>query len=227
MGKCKCSDNCSCGKKNDQLERLLKLSLVESSYNLVDDLSEDDDDMPEDFAAPEEEAEGEMSEISPDESEVEPEEIVPDEVSTPEAPIGDDMAMDSQVEPIQSKDEVQDQILKLQLSAMDKMHSALDEIKRSNDDLHKRNMELELQLSSLNKDVEEVREPTNIEKLDSKKNDSHPFYYGLNDMWVNNAFQARMDQDDLGNGIRQLEDGTYVAEFDDLPKLSEKELNDF
>jgi hypothetical protein len=50
-------------------------------------------------------------------------------------------------------------------------------------------------------------------------------YYGLNDMWKGNWFQAR--RDDLGEkGMKQLDDGSYVADFDELPKLTTQEIKD-
>ena len=91
-------------------------------------------------------------------------------------------------------------------------------------------------MATLTQDVEEVREPTNVEKLISKKQDSHPFHYNLADMWNGRDFQARMDYANNGqgnnmgkevdNGIRQLEDGSYIADFDALPKHTDAQIKD-
>lgn len=126
-------------------------------------------------------------------------------------------------EPTMSQDAVdvdkkQTDLLALQLDVMNKLNDKVKEL----DMLF---MNLDSKYQELNKDVEEVKEPTNQEKLMSRKQDSHPFYYNLDDMWQNNWFQARRDQYNE-KGIVKLDNGTYVADFDNLPKLSDREIKD-
>ena len=76
---------------------------------------------------------------------------------------------------------------------------------------------LNSKLEALNTDVEEVREPTNTEKLMSKVNVSYPYYFNLNDFWKGNWFNEKRDKE-TEKGIKELPDGTYVADFDELPQ---------
>lgn len=124
----------------------------------------------------------------------------------------------SPVEPTKSVDEVQNEIIKTSVAAMQKMHNQIDQLTSSIQNIN-------IKLDSLNKDVSAVKEPTNVEKLMARKQDSHPFYYNLNDMWEGNWFQARR-MEDHSRGIVQLEDGSYVADFDTLPKYSDREIKD-
>jgi hypothetical protein len=75
----------------------------------------------------------------------------------------------------------------------------------------------------LNAEVEEVREPTNGEKLMSKKDVSYPFYYNLNDVWKGNWFEKNREEENE-KGIRELPDGTFIADFDDLPEFSKTDI---
>jgi len=115
-------------------------------------------------------------------------------------------------------DKKQTDLLALQLDVMNKLNDKVKEL----DLLF---MNLDSKYKQLNKDVEEVKEPTTQEKLMSRKKDSHPFYYNLNDLWKDNWFEARRDQYNE-NGIVKLDNGTYIADFDNLPKLSDKEIRD-
>jgi hypothetical protein len=118
----------------------------------------------------------------------------------------------------ESTDEIQNDILKMNIDAMRKMQDVMNDLNTTVDSLNAK-------VGHLSKDVEEVREPTNVEKLTRKKEDSHPYYYGLNDMWNGSDFKARLDQ--VGDeAIIKLSDGTYIADFDDLPKHSDKEIVD-
>jgi len=79
----------------------------------------------------------------------------------------------------------------------------------------------------LSADVEEVREPTDSEKLMNKTEVSYPYYFNLNDFWKDNWFDQKRAQNNGINGgdaeqqgMKELPDGTYVADFDDLPQKS-------
>ena len=123
------------------------------------------------------------------------------------------------IEPEQpSVDQIQNDIIKTSVNAMQKMNSELNNLESTINSLNSK-------IDNLSQEVEEVREPTNVEKLMSKKEDSHPFYYNLNDMWDGNSFQARR-QVENSEGMKQTDDGSYVADFDTLPKYTDQEVND-
>jgi len=138
-------------------------------------------------------------------------------------PLMADMSLSAPLEPTMSQDAVdidkkQTDLLALQLDVMNKLNDKVKE-------LHILFANLDTKYQQLNKDVEEVKEPTNQEKLMSRKQDSHPFYYNLNDLWKDNWFEARRDQYNE-KGIVKLDNGTYIADFDNLPKLSDREIRD-
>jgi hypothetical protein len=174
---------------------------------------------------------GEVSEAEGDETPL-PDELPADapEAEAPETPEAQpaetpEVTPQPAPEPAKDKEELEKEVLGHQINAMRKMSDQLDDIKASQ-------QALDAKLSELNTDVEEVREPTNVEKLANKKMDSHPYYYGLNDMWSDNWFQARNDEfsgkepEPEMRGIKKLEDGSYIADFDELPKFTDKEIND-
>lgn len=146
---------------------------------------------------------------------------------TPEEDAGEDIGdtnVDIQTEPEEdltpepqaSKDELQTQALRAQIEAMQKMSQKIDSLENVIKNMGGK-------VSELNADVEEVKEPEPIEKFNQRKKDSHPFYYGLNDMWNGNVFQSKREE--LGeDGIIKLEDGSYIADFDDLPQYSSHEI---
>lgn len=119
-------------------------------------------------------------------------------------------------------DDIQNSIIKHNLAAMEAISNQLSS-------LNAYVQGLDSKISLLNADVEEVREPTNVEKLMKKTEVSHPYNYNLNDMWSNNWFDEKR-RGENERGIRELPDGTFVADFDDLPKQSkidiEKSFND-
>ena len=78
---------------------------------------------------------------------------------------------------------------------------------------------LNAKMDELNADVEEVREPTSGEKLMKQTDVSYPYYFNLNDVWQNNWFEEKRAAEKDG-GIKELPDGTFVADFDDLPQKS-------
>jgi len=145
-------------------------------------------------------------------SPVEPE-PTPDENPTPAN------AVNPTVEPAKpDPNEIQNEIIKQNIEVMKQLNAKIT-------DLEKGIEILKVQSDVLAKDVDEVREPTNVEKLMSKKEDSHPYYYGLNDMWKNNWFQARRDEL-KEKGMKQLPDGSYIADFDQLPQFNNIDIKD-
>jgi hypothetical protein len=135
----------------------------------------------------------------------EPELPAEPEASVPPAP----------VETGPTKDELEKQVLQLQLMAMNKMSFKIEE-------LDAMVSELNCKLDAYAKDVEEVKEPTHIQKFMDRKQDSHPYYYNLNDLWQNNTFNARVDS--ISKGYKESPDGGYVADFDDFQNLSPQEI---
>jgi len=115
-------------------------------------------------------------------------------------------------------DKLQNEIIKHNIEAMKNLQSKLEDLENINNSLNN-------QLSVLNQKVEEVEEPTNAEKLMSQKEVSYPFYFNLNDFWQNNWF----DQQRNGmkeKGIKELPDGTFIADFDDLNTHNDMDIED-
>jgi len=115
-------------------------------------------------------------------------------------------------------DDLQNEIIKHNIAAMRSIHDQLAGLSKNIDAMNAK-------MEELNADVEEVREPTNAEKLMKQSEVSYPYYFNLNDFWQDNWFQQKRN---LGkdSGVRELPDGTYVADFDDLPMSSKKDIED-
>jgi hypothetical protein len=226
----------------DRMKYLFKYALNEASYTLIDGIEEDDNIPEEIWSEP-----SSVSPVSPHNSNVmedeEPqmdneglpvedpamgefpeEEMGAEEEMAVEDPMGGEEMEMSMEEPMPeepappSADEIQNDILKSSISAMQKMNDELNSLESTLGMLNSK-------IDGLNAEVEEVKEPTNVEKLMSRKEDSHPFYYNLNDMWDGNSFQARR-QVENSEGMKQTDDGSYVADFDSLPKYTDQEVND-
>jgi hypothetical protein len=155
-------------------------------------------------------------------------EPAPDEVAPPE--MGGEMAGELEPAPeagvsAPSPDELQNDIIKQNIEVMRQLNDKVQNLESGINQLNMQNSQLMAKNAEMEKEVEEVREPTNVEKLTSRKEDSHPYYYGLNDMWKGNWFQARRDE--LGErGMKQLDDGSYVADFDEMQQFTDQEIND-
>lgn len=215
----------------DRIKFVTNYSINEAKYTLIDNL-EEDDGVPEEIWT-------DPKSVSPvpvqeDEPQMDNEGLPVEEPASVEsemdveAPVADQtgVEMDASVpmeepmpEPEQpSVDQIQNDILKTSVSAMQKMNDQLKSLENTLGSLNHK-------FDNLDKEVEEVREPTNVEKLVARKEDSHPFYMNLDDMWDGNSFQARREVED-SHGIKKLDDGSFVAEFDTLPKYNEQEIKD-
>jgi hypothetical protein len=139
-----------------------------------------------------------------------------------EPPVGDMGAMPP-AEPQQQVDDIQNDIIKHNIAAMQEIDNQLKSLNATVDGLNAK-------LETLGADVEEVREPSNTEKLMSKTNVSYPYYFNLNDFWSGNWFNEQRNKEHE-KGIRELPDGSYIADFDDLPQKSKTDVqnsfNDF
>ena len=120
------------------------------------------------------------------------------------------------VPPQQQVDDIQNDIIKHNTAAMQSINDQLKSLNATVDGLNS-------QLDALSSDVEEVREPTNTEKLMSKKNVSYPYYFNLNDFWNGNWFNEKRNAEQE-KGVRELPDGTFIADFDDLPQQSKTDV---
>ena len=116
--------------------------------------------------------------------------------------------------PAANPDQVQNDVMKLQLDALKKMSEKIEDLGGAVDSLNQR-------MVIYGEEVDKVREPSDMEKFENRKNDSSPYYFNLNDLWDKDNFKARMDQ--FSKGYVKTEDG-YVADFDDLPKLAPHEV---
>ncbi len=146
-------------------------------------------------------------------------------ISTEESPISGQQVVGAGIEmssPEQAEnqvDELQNEIIKHNIEAMKGIH---DELESLNTTIRGLNQKMDL----LNADVEEVREPTNAEKLMNKTKVSYPYYFNLNDFWNGSWFDQKNNVNEMENGIKELPDGTYIADFDDLPQKSKIDVQD-
>jgi len=113
-------------------------------------------------------------------------------------------------------DDIQNEIIKHNIEAMKSIHDKLENL-----DVTIRGLNSKMDV--ITADVEEVREPSNSEKLMNKTNVSYPYYFNLNDFWKGNWFDEKRNQQQE-KGITELPDGTYVADFDDLPQKSKADV---
>lgn len=111
-----------------------------------------------------------------------------------------------------SVDSLQNDLIRMNLNAMVKIHNELDSLNKTVQSLNIENQKLKSQ-------VEEVREPSTEEKLLKRKENSYPYYNNLSDIWKDNWFEKKTVDSEY-NGITKLDDGTYIANFDDLPKTN-------
>ncbi len=128
----------------------------------------------------------------------------------------DPMANPMGAEPENQVDDIQNEIIKHNIEAMKSIHDQLESL---NSTITGLNSKMEV----LAADVQEVREPTNSEKLMNKTNVSYPYYFNLNDFWQGNWFNEKRDSVQE-KGIKELPDGTFVADFDDLPQKSKMDI---
>ena len=103
------------------------------------------------------------SEEQPIEEPEEPE--VPEIPEMPEVPTEDDIIANEK-----NVNELQNDIIKHNIEALKNIHTELENLNSLVNNLNS-------QVQNLDADVEEVREPTNSEKLMSKKNVSYPYYF--------------------------------------------------
>lgn len=136
--------------------------------------------------------------------------------SPPEAEPGADLEEEKSV------NELQNEIIRYNIETLKSIHSQINDLNNSISTLNSR-------FDDLNRDVEEVREPTNVEKLVQQKDVSYPYYFNLNDFWKGNWFERMysnespeemVDGETTEKGVRKLPDGTYVANLEDLPDKS-------
>lgn len=137
-----------------------------------------------------------------------------DNINSDISNLPNDLNQEIQKENPQTKvDNIQNDIIKTNLDAVKNITSQMDILNNVINQLNTK-------LDNLSNDVEEVREPSNGEKLMNRTNVSYPYYLNLNDFWKGNSFDMKMNQN-KNNGMRELPDGTYIADFDDLPKHSD------
>jgi hypothetical protein len=143
----------------------------------------------------------------------------PPPMPTPSAPPMPEPQAAAPMEPMQpTKEELQKQAMELQLDAMKKMASKIDQLEGLVTSLNS-------QLADFSEEVDKVKDPSDVEKFNERKVDSSPYYFNLNDLWNNNTFQARMDTMNT-KGIVKSKDGGYQADFDTMPKMNQFQVKD-
>lgn len=130
----------------------------------------------------------------------------------PAAPMGEP-------NPENQVDDIQNEIIKHNIEAMKGIQDTLMGLNQSIEGLNSK-------MNVLNADVEEVREPTDGEKLMNKTDVSYPYYFNLNDFWQDNWFDQKRVGENTEKGVKELPDGSFVADFDDLPQKSKIDVQD-
>ena len=183
-------------------------------YNLVQEDEEEYDDIP-----------GEGDNTLADAPPTGPLGDEPELPDTPEQdPVDEPQQQEEPIEPEKDVDDIQNEIIKHNIEAMKAIHNQFETLNQTVETLNQK-------LDNLGQEVEEVREPSNSEKLMKQKYVSHPYYNNLSDVWGDNWFDSKYskngqtgggdnkNQKDVGNGIIELPDGTFIADFDDLVKF--------
>jgi hypothetical protein len=137
--------------------------------------------------------------------------------AAPADPMADPMA--APPAPENQVDDLQNEIIKHNIEAM---KGIADQLQGLDSTLIGLNQKMDV----LSADVEEVREPTDSEKLMNKTDVSHPYYFNLNDLWQDNWFEQKREAESGNGGVKELPDGSYVADFDDLPQKSKNDIQD-
>jgi len=123
----------------------------------------------------------------------------------------------------EKEEDIQNELLKLQVSAMKKMSDKISELEEIIGQMN-------ISMNNLKSEVNKVKDPSPMEKLENKWKDSYPFKYTLGDIWDGNVFQGRKDLFDDSSVIKndsvikQTPDGSFEAKFDEMPKISDFEL---
>lgn len=110
-----------------------------------------------------------------------------------------------------SQDDIQNELLKIQVSALEKLSAKFDDIESNLNSLN-------MQMAKYAAEVEEVKEPNPVEKVENRWEDSFPFKYKLNDLWDGNVFQGNQDLYPKED-IKKNDDGTYSATLGDLSQM--------
>ena len=159
-----------------------------------------------------------------EEGEEDNEELVDDEIQQEESPEQTEELPEE--EPISLEDEqpeesseksvdlIQNEIIKSTISTMNMIHGKLKDLENNVNSLNDK-------YGKLQADVDDVKEPTNQEKLESRTQDSYPFYKNLNDVWKTERSNGITSND----GVLKLKDGTYVALYDNLGDLHSGDIN--
>lgn len=137
----------------------------------------------------------------------------------PPVPESGDESIDSIGSPVKSDNQVNDiqnEIIKHNIEAMKSIHDQIESLSTTVQNL-------DTKFQALSSDVEEVREPTDSQKLMNKTNVSYPYYFNLNDFWQGNWFNQQREKESE-NGIKEMPDGSFVADFDDLPQKSKTDI---
>jgi len=207
-------------------------SVNESEYREIVDTEEEFDQLPTTNEAGElEDAEKEGSvptepSNDPIDAPVDPNAPAEEPVAIEEPPVPEFDAGGEEVDPlavgveppVEDVDSIQNEIIKMNTLTMKSVYDKLQDLNSTTDSLNQK-------VDILANDVEEVKEPTDGEKMLQRKQASYPYYFGLNDMWSDNWFeQERMKED--SKGIVELPDGSYIADFDNIADTSDTDIND-
>lgn len=196
-----------------------------ASYNKISQSEGDFDNIPDNFYStqsgyPMPENPGLSSTLYEEDEGGDEEMELPDEAPPESPPEAEDEDVTA-IEDEKSVNELQNEIIRYNIETLKSIHSEIQRLNGSINGLNDR-------LDNLDRNVEEVREPSNVEKLVQKKDVSYPYYFNLNDFWKDNWFEKLYPDNTNNMGdkskhtgvINQMPDGSFVADFDNLPKNS-------
>lgn len=204
------------------IDKMLKLSnyrINESSYSLINGGSVYDE-IPS--------LTNEINEPGGDDKDKTPEQDIP-----PTGPLGNEKPLPEipvDIEPQNNTkiDELQNEIIRNNVEILKSLNNNIEQLSKSFDLLSNK-------VNDLSLDVDEVREPTDYEKLMSKKDVSYPYSYNLSDLWDGSWFNKKQGFEvgknvnvgfsDTNDKIRKLPDGSYIASLNDMDDMSDIDVN--
>lgn len=173
----------------------LNMNKVESVYNMQED----------EEAAPQPEPQPEVN-TQPTEPVNQPEV----QVAPEEQPVQEPQPTEPTLQPEPQEDQMLS-FLKSEMAKLDNVVSSLESISNNVDMVSQRLDNLNNNVTDLSKIVDEIKEPSDIEKLEMRAFDSYPYNKTLNKVW-DDKMKSKEEQDMERLGIEKTDDG-YQMEY--------------
>lgn len=173
----------------------LNMNKVESVYNMQED----------EEAAPQPELQPELNT-----QQAEPVNQPEAQVIPQEQPVQEPQPTEPTPQPEPQEDQMLS-FLKSEMSKLDNIVSSLESISNNVDMVSQRLDNLNNHINDLSKIVDEIKEPSDIEKLEMRAFDSYPYNKTLNKVW-DDKMKSKEEQDMERMGIEKTNDG-YQMEY--------------